>query len=189
MKLQPSEVTAILKKEIASYDDSLQVESVGSVIQVGDGVARIHGLDNCMMSELLQFPGDVRGVALNLEQDNVGAILLGPEQKIKEGDVVKSTGEIISVPVGEAMLGRVVNALGQPVDGKGPIATTETVATAIAKMSRGGYRRLPIVSEDGQPQGFIKVASILNFLVGHFPSLVYNLPPEPHHKTETREGA
>ena len=114
MKLQPSEVTAILKKEIASYDDSLKMESVGSVIQVGDGVARIHGLDNCMMSELLQFPGDVRGVALNLEQDNVGCVLLGSDQEIKEGDVVKSTGEIISVPVGEELLGRVVNALGDP---------------------------------------------------------------------------
>jgi F-type H+-transporting ATPase subunit alpha len=121
MKLQPSEVTAILKKEIASYDDSLKMESVGSVIQVGDGVARIHGLDNCMMSELLQFPGDVRGVALNLEQDNVGCVLLGSDQAIKEGDVVKSTGEVISVPVGEELLGRVVNALGDPQDGKGPI--------------------------------------------------------------------
>ena len=121
MKLQPSEVTAILKKEISSYDDTLQVESVGSVIQVGDGVARIHGLDNCMMSELLEFPGGVRGVALNLEQDNVGCVLLGSDQKIKEGDVVKGTGQVISVPVGEAMLGRVVNALGDPQDGKGPV--------------------------------------------------------------------
>ena len=121
MKLQPSEVTAILKKEISSYDDTLQVESVGSVIQVGDGVARIHGLDNCMMSELLEFPEGVRGVALNLEQDNVGCVLLGSDQKIKEGDVVKGTGQVISVPVGEALLGRVVNALGDPQDGKGPI--------------------------------------------------------------------
>ncbi|GJM20558.1 MAG: ATP synthase subunit alpha [Planctomycetota bacterium] len=121
MKLQPSEVTAILKKEIANYDDQLKVESVGTVIQVGDGVARIHGLDDCMMSELLEFPGGVRGVALNLEQDNVGCVLLGSDQEIKEGDTVKSTGEIISVPVGEALLGRVVNALGDPLDGKGPI--------------------------------------------------------------------
>ena len=123
MKLQPSEVTAILKKEIENYDGALKMESVGSVIQVGDGVARLHGLDDCMMSELLEFPGGVRGVALNLEQDNVGAILLGSDQQIKEGDVVKSTGEIISVPVGEALLGRVVNALGDPIDGKGPIHT------------------------------------------------------------------
>jgi F-type H+-transporting ATPase subunit alpha len=126
MKLQPSEVTAILKKEIAGYDDSLNVESVGSVIQVGDGVARIHGLDDCMMSELLEFPGGVRGVALNLEEDNVGCVLLGSDQLIKEGDTVKSTGSVISVPVGDALLGRVVNALGDPLDGKGPLGNTET---------------------------------------------------------------
>ncbi len=127
MKLQPSEVTAILKKEIAGYDDALKVESVGSVIQVGDGVARIHGLDDCMMSELLEFPGGVRGVALNLEQDNVGCVLLGSDQKIKEGDTVKGTGAVISVPVGDALLGRVVNALGDPIDGKGPLGSTETM--------------------------------------------------------------
>ncbi len=121
MKLQPSEVTAIIQKEIENYDASLELESVGTVIQVGDGVARLHGLDDCMMSELLEFPGGIRGIALNLEQDNVGAILLGSDQEIKEGDVVKSSGEIISVPVGDALLGRVVNALGDPVDGKGPI--------------------------------------------------------------------
>ena len=124
MKLQPSEVTAILTKEIAAYDDSLKMESVGTVIQVGDGVARIHGLDDCMMSELLEFPGGVRGVALNLEQDNVGCVLMGSDQLIKEGDVVKSSGQIISVPVGDEMLGRVVNALGDPLDGKGPIAAS-----------------------------------------------------------------
>jgi F-type H+-transporting ATPase subunit alpha len=125
MKLQPSEVTAILQKEIAGYDGDLKMESVGSVIQVGDGVARIHGLDDCMMSELLEFPGGIRGVALNLEQDNVGCVLMGSDQEIKEGDTVKSTGAIISVPVGPGMLGRVVNALGDPLDGKGPIDATE----------------------------------------------------------------
>ncbi|MGQ0554253.1 MAG: F0F1 ATP synthase subunit alpha [Planctomycetota bacterium] len=121
MKLQPAEVTAILKKEIEHYDSGLKLESVGTVIQVGDGVARVHGLDDCMMSELLQFPGGVRGMALNLEQDNVGVVLLGSDQKIKEGDTVKSTGEIISVPVGDGLLGRVLNALGDPIDGKGPV--------------------------------------------------------------------
>jgi F-type H+-transporting ATPase subunit alpha len=125
MKLQPSEVTAILQKEIAGYDGDLKMESVGSVIQVGDGVARIHGLDDCMMSELLEFPGGIRGVALNLEQDNVGCVLMGSDQEIKEGDTVKSTGAIISVPVGPGLLGRVVNALGDPLDGKGPIDATE----------------------------------------------------------------
>ncbi len=122
MKLQPAEVTAILKQEIENYDSGLKMESVGTVIQVGDGVARLHGLDDCMMSELLEFPGGVRGIALNLEQDNVGVVLLGADQFIKEGDIVKSTGEIVSVPVGAALLGRVVNALGDPLDGKGPIA-------------------------------------------------------------------
>jgi F-type H+-transporting ATPase subunit alpha len=121
MKLQPAEVTAILKKEIESYDSGLKMESVGTVIQVGDGVARVHGLDDCMMAELLEFPGGVRGLALNLEQDNVGVVLFGSDQEIQEGDTVKSTGQIISVPVGDALLGRVVNALGDPLDGKGPI--------------------------------------------------------------------
>jgi|RhiMethySRZTD1v2_1073278.scaffolds.fasta_scaffold152713_2 F-type H+-transporting ATPase subunit alpha len=121
MKLQPAEVTAVLKKEIEGYDAGLKMESVGTVIQVGDGVARLHGLDDCMMSELLEFPKGVRGIALNLEQDNVGAVLLGADQAIKEGDLVKSTGEIISVPVGKGLLGRVVSALGDPIDGKGPI--------------------------------------------------------------------
>jgi F-type H+-transporting ATPase subunit alpha len=125
MKLQPAEVTAILQKEIENYDAHVKTESVGTVIQVGDGVARLHGLDDCMMSELLEFPGGVRGMALNLEQDNVGVVLLGSDQEIKEGDIVKSTGSIISVPVGEALLGRVVSALGDPIDGKGPIAATE----------------------------------------------------------------
>jgi F-type H+-transporting ATPase subunit alpha len=125
MKLQPAEVTAILKKEIENYDAHVKTESVGTVIQVGDGVARLHGLDDCMMGELLEFPGGVRGMALNLEQDNVGVVLLGSDQKIKEGDIVKSTGEIISVPVGDALLGRVVNALGDPQDGKGPIAAED----------------------------------------------------------------
>jgi len=126
MKLGSAEVTAILKKEIENYDSGLKMESVGSVIQVGDGVARVHGLDDCKMAELLEFPGGVRGVALNLEQDNVGCVLLGSDVKIKEGDLVKSTGQIISVPVGEAMLGRVVNALGDPIDGKGPIDASHT---------------------------------------------------------------
>ncbi len=125
MKLQPAEVTAILKQEIEGYDSGLKMESVGTVIQAGDGVARVHGLSDCMMGELLEFPGGVRGLALNLEQDNVGVVLLGSEQKIKEGDLVKTTGQIIAVPVGDGLLGRVVNALGDPQDGKGPIKSSE----------------------------------------------------------------
>jgi len=119
------DIASIIKKEIEGYEEKLKLENVGHVMQVGDGVARIYGLDECMSSELLEFPDNVYGIAMNLEEDNVGAILLGSDEKIKEGDVVKTTGKIVQVPVGKAMLGRVVNALGQPIDGKGPIATEE----------------------------------------------------------------
>lgn len=119
------DIASIIKREIESYEEKLKLENVGHVMQVGDGVARIYGLDECMSNELLEFPDNVYGIAMNLEEDNVGAILLGSEDKIKEGDVVKTTGKIVQVPVGKAMLGRVVNALGLPIDGKGPIATEE----------------------------------------------------------------
>src|SRR5262245_28106940 len=121
MDLKPAEVTEVLKKEIAKYRETLKMESVGTILQVGDGVARIWGLDDCKVSEILEFPNGVFGMALNLEQDNVGAILFGSDQLVKEGDPVKTTGRLISVPVGDGMIGRVVNALGQPLDGKGPI--------------------------------------------------------------------
>ncbi len=127
MTVRPDEVASIIKREIEKYEDKLKMESVGTVLQVGDGVARIYGLDDCMSNELIEFPGGVFGIALNLEEDNVGCVLLGPDSNIKEGDTVKTTGRIVEVPVGEAMLGRVVNALGQPVDGKGPIATEKTL--------------------------------------------------------------
>ncbi|MCP4364844.1 MAG: F0F1 ATP synthase subunit alpha, partial [Planctomycetes bacterium] len=123
MALKPDEVASILKKEIEGFEEKLQMESVGTVLQVGDGVARIYGLDDCMAGELLEFSEGLYGVALNLEEDNVGAILLGSDEGVKEGDIVKTTGKIVQVPVGEALLGRAVNALGQPVDGKGPIAS------------------------------------------------------------------
>ncbi|MDN3509913.1 MAG: F0F1 ATP synthase subunit alpha [Candidatus Jettenia sp.] len=123
MALASTDITSILKKEIEGYEEKLKLENVGYVMQVGDGVARIYGLDDCLSSELLEFPENVYGIAMNLEEDNVGAILLGSDEKIKEGDVVKTTGKIVQVPVGKALLGRVVNALGQPIDGKGPIAT------------------------------------------------------------------
>ncbi|MDR4507150.1 MAG: F0F1 ATP synthase subunit alpha [Candidatus Brocadiaceae bacterium] len=119
------DISSIIKKEIEGYKEKLKVENVGHVMQVGDGVARIYGLDDCMSSELLEFPENVYGVAMNLEDDNVGAILLGSDEKIKEGDIVKTTGKIVQVPVGKALLGRVVNALGQPIDGKGPIAADQ----------------------------------------------------------------
>lgn len=127
MTVRPDEVASIIKREIEKYEDKLKMESVGTVLQVGDGVARIYGLDDCMSNELIEFPGGIFGIALNLEEDNVGCVLLGSDSGIKEGDTVKTTGRIVEVPVGEAMLGRVVNALGQPVDGKGPIATEKTL--------------------------------------------------------------
>src|SRR5262245_3641284 len=125
MDLRPAEVTSILEKEIANYRGQSAMQSVGTVLSVGDGVARVWGLDDCMMNELLEFPGGVRGVALNLEEDNVGCVLLGDATRVKEGDQVRTTGRIISVPTGESLLGRVVNALGDPLDGRGPLAVSE----------------------------------------------------------------
>lgn len=125
MKMRPEEITAIIKSQIENYQVNLNVDDVGTVIEVGDGIARIHGLEKAMAGELLEFPHEVYGMVLNLEQDNVGAVLLGGETLIKEGDTVRRTGRIMQVPVGQAMVGRVVNALGQPIDGKGPIDTTE----------------------------------------------------------------
>lgn len=125
MAVRPEEVASIIKKEIENYEDKLRMENVGTVLQVGDGVARVYGLDDCMSNELLEFPNNIFGIALNLEEDNVGAILLGNDTKIKEGDIVKTTGKIVQVPVGYAMLGRVVNAIGEPIDGKGHIPTEE----------------------------------------------------------------
>jgi F-type H+-transporting ATPase subunit alpha len=121
LELRAEEITSIIQKEIEDYKEELKMESVGTVLQVGDCVARIYGLDKCKASELLEFPHGVYGIALNLEEDTVGAILLGDASEIKEGMTVKCTGQVISVPVGDALLGRVVNALGEPIDGKGPI--------------------------------------------------------------------
>ncbi len=123
MSLRPEEISSVIKEQIQRYEDQLETKDVGTVIQVGDGIARIHGLEKCMAGELLEFPGEIYGMTLNLEEDNVGCVLLGSDEHIKEGDTVKSTGRIVEVPVGEAMLGRVVNSLGQPLDGKGPIDT------------------------------------------------------------------
>ena len=123
MAIRPEEVSAIIKKEIERYETKLEMESVGTVLQVGDGIARVWGLEDAMMSELVLFPGDVTGMILNLEADNVGVALFGSDRGIKEGDTVRRTGRIAQVPVGEALIGRVVNALGQPLDGKGPIVT------------------------------------------------------------------
>ena len=123
MNLRPEEISSVIKEQIARYASTLEVADVGTVIQVADGIARIHGLENAMQGELLEFPGEVYGMVLNLEEDNVGAVLLGANKNINEGDTVKTTGRVVEVPVGDAMIGRVVNALGQPIDDKGPIQT------------------------------------------------------------------
>jgi len=123
MGLNPEEVSSVIKKELEKYETKLEMESVGTVLQVGDGIARIWGLEDVQMSELIQFPGDVIGLVLNLEADNVGAAIFGSDTHIHEGDTVRRTGKVASVPVGEALLGRVVNPLGEPLDGKGPIVT------------------------------------------------------------------
>jgi len=144
MELRPAEVTSILKKEIENYDGGGAMQSVGTVLSVGDGVARVYGLDDCMMNELVEFPGGVRGVALNLEEDNVGCVLLGSATEVKEGDTVRSTGRIISVPTGPKLLGRVVNALGDPVDGKGALGTTEDDLRPIEQPAPSVVERQPV---------------------------------------------
>ncbi|MEE1312276.1 MAG: F0F1 ATP synthase subunit alpha [Lachnospiraceae bacterium] len=126
MNLRPEEISSVIKEQIKNYSTKLETSDVGTVIQVADGIARIHGLESAMQGELLEFPGGVYGMILNLEEDNVGAVLLGDNKNINEGDIVKTTGRVVEVPVGDAMTGRVVNALGQPIDEKGPIETTKT---------------------------------------------------------------
>ncbi len=125
MNLRPEEISAVIKEQIKNYKNAVEVSEFGTVIQVGDGIARIYGLKSCMAGELLEFPGEVYGMALNLEADNIGAVIMGSDKDIKEGDIVKPTGKIVEVPVGPELIGRVVNALGQPIDGKGPIKTTK----------------------------------------------------------------
>jgi len=126
MQIRAEEISQIIQKQIEGFDASVELAETGSVISVGDGIARVYGLEKCMAGELLAFPGDLYGMALNLETDNVGAVLLGDDRAIKEGDEVRRTGRIVQVPVGKALAGRVVNALGQPIDGKGPIETDDT---------------------------------------------------------------
>ncbi len=125
MDLRPDEITGIIKNQIRNFSSRIELTDVGTVVTVGDGIARIHGLDNCMSGELLEFEGGIYAMALNLEQDFVGAVMLGSDADIKEGDTVKRTGSVVSVPVGDELLGRVVNSLGQPIDGKGPISASE----------------------------------------------------------------
>ena len=126
MNLRPEEISSIIKQQIKNYENKIELTDTGSVLKVGDGIATVYGLDKVMSSELLEFPGQVYGMALNLEEGVVGAVIFGDDSNIKEGDIVKRTGKIVEVPVGEAMIGRVVSPLGLPIDGKGPINTTKT---------------------------------------------------------------
>src|SRR5580693_4897411 len=125
-QIRADEIARVLRSEIEDYEKAVNVSETGSVISVGDGIARVYGLEKVMAGELIEFPHNVFGIALNLEEEQVGAVLLGEYQEIKQGDEVRRSGKIMSVPVGEALIGRVVNALGEPIDGKGPITTTAT---------------------------------------------------------------
>src|ERR671912_889152 len=142
MNIRADEISKIIRDSIGSYAVEVNVAEVGTVISIGDGIARLHGIERAMAGEMIEFPHGVFGIALNLEEDSVGAVLLGDYKKIKEGDVVKRTGRIISVPVGDEMLGRVVNALGQPIDGKGPIQTREFLP--IERLAPGVVDRQPV---------------------------------------------
>src|SRR6201746_767624 len=142
MDIKAEEISKIIREQIGSYAVDVDVAEVGSIISIGDGIARVHGLENAMAGEMLEFPHGVFGIALNLEEESVGAVLLGEFKEIKEGDLVKRTGRIISVPVGDEMLGRVVNALGQPIDGKGPIQTKQFLP--IERIAPGVVDRQPV---------------------------------------------
>ncbi|MCI0529614.1 MAG: F0F1 ATP synthase subunit alpha, partial [Nitrospira sp.] len=142
MGIRAEEISSIIKQQIVGYETRIDVEEVGTVIEIGDGIARIYGIEKAMAGELLEFPHSVIGMVLNLEEDNVGAVLLGDYFAIKEGDTVKRTKRIAEVPVGDAMIGRVMNALGQPVDGKGPVAVTEY--RPIERLAPGVVDRLPV---------------------------------------------
>src|SRR5271154_660063 len=141
-QIQADEISRVLRGEIENYEKAINVSETGSVISVGDGIARVFGLENVMSGEMVEFPHGVTGIALNLEEDQVGTVLLGEYQEIREGDEVRRTGKIMSVPVGEAMVGRVVNALGQPIDGKGPVVTTQS--RAIEEIAPGVIFRSPV---------------------------------------------
>src|SRR5687767_982036 len=142
MNIKAEEISKIIRDQIGSYAVDVDVAEVGTIISIGDGIARVHGVENTMAGEMLEFPHGLYGIALNLEEESVGAVLLGEFTEIKEGDTVKRTGRIISVPVGEEMLGRVVNALGQPLDGKGPIVTKQF--SPIERLAPGVVDRQPV---------------------------------------------
>src|SRR6202023_1514212 len=141
-QIRADEITELLRQQIENYEQRIQVDEVGTIISLGDGIARVHGLDKVMAGELIEFPHNVAGLAMNLDEDQVGAVLLGDYTELKEGDQVKRTGRIMSVPVGEAMIGRVVNSLGEPIDDKGLIATDQFIA--IERIAPGVIARHPV---------------------------------------------
>src|SRR5213593_2268247 len=140
--IRADEITSVLREEIENYEGAIDVSETGSVISVGDGIARIHGLEKVMAGELIEFPHGVTGIAMNLEEDQVGSVLMGEYTEIKEGDEVRRTGKIMAVPVGDAMIGRVVNSLGEPIDGKGPVATKEFIH--VERIAPGVIDRQPV---------------------------------------------
>src|SRR5580765_7477983 len=142
MDIRADEISKIIRDQIGSYTATVDVAEVGTVISIGDGISRVHGIERAMAGEMLEFPHGVYGIALNLEEESVGAVLLGDFTEIKEGDTVKRTGRIISVPVGPELIGRVVNALGQPIDGKGPIVTKQS--SPIERIAPGVVDRNPV---------------------------------------------
>src|SRR6202044_3224690 len=141
-QIKADEITELLRQQIENFQQRIQVDEVGTVISLGDGIARVHGLDKVMAGELIEFPHDVAGLAMNLDEDQVGAVLLGDYTEIKEGDTVKRTGKIMSVPVGEGMIGRVVDALGNPIDDKGPIQSTQR--NPLERLAPGVVARQPV---------------------------------------------
>src|SRR6267143_3582979 len=142
MEINAEEISKIIREQIGSYAVDVDVAEVGSVVSLGDGIARVHGVERAMAGEMLEFPHGVFGIALNLEEDSVGAVLLGEYIEIKEGDQVKRTGRIISVPVGDAVIGRVVNSLGEPIDDKGPVSTSEFIP--LERLAPGVIERQPV---------------------------------------------
>jgi proton translocating ATP synthase F1 alpha subunit len=142
MAIRSDEITSIIRSEISGFDEGADVSGVGTIVEVGDGIAQIYGLSGALASELLEFPGGVMGMAFNLEEETVGALILGDYTELKEGDQVKTTGRVVEVPVGEALIGRVVNPLGEPIDGKGPIETTRT--RPIERIAPGVIVRQPV---------------------------------------------
>ena len=141
-QIKADEITQLIRQQIENYESKIAVDEVGTIITLGDGIARVHGLDKVMAGELLSFPHDIAGIAMNLEEDQVGVVILGEYTELKEGDEVKRTGRIMSVPVGDNMIGRVVNALGQPIDDKGPIATDKFIE--LERLAPGVIDRQPV---------------------------------------------